>query len=111
MRSFIGHFVIFSLLFVSLEGATDVVIDGVPHGDDASHQQEFGHPLDAHDGETSDTELDGEHCNHCCHGHTAGISATVASLSTPYVTSDRPSGNSNHVHNFAQAPPTPPPNA
>lgn len=110
MRSFICHYVIFSLLFVSLEATTDVFVDGVPHGDDASHQQEFGHPLDAHDGEASAAELDDDHCEHCCHGHSASMTAQVAALAAPILCHDYGIGRSTRIRNFAQAPPTPPPN-
>jgi len=111
MRSFICNFVIFSVLFVSLESAADVVMDGFPHGDDASHQQEFGHHLDAHEDGSPSSDLDGDHCNHCCHGHSSSIAGYV-SITVPIFNADgqrvRPAP---HVRNLAQAPPTPPPNA
>lgn len=111
MRSFWCILVMVSVLSVSLEGAADIVVDGYPHGDETSHQEEFGHSLVAHDGEQSDTELDGEHCDHCCHGHSAGVTNSIASLATPFVAADQKAGRSAHVRKFAQAPPTPPPNA
>ena len=110
MRALICKLMMLSLLFVSLEGVADVVIDGIPHGDESSHQAEFGHPLDNHDGKVSDTELDGEHCEHCCHGHSSVMTAPVVSLQTPVLLRDLRVARSPFVHNFAQAPPTPPPN-
>ena len=111
MRFLICHIVILSVLFVSLEGAADMVMDGVPHGDDTAHQSEFGHPLEEHDGSVPDSELDGDHCNHCCHGHSSTITSQVASVIAPVIASDSRAEHNNQVRNFAQAPPTPPPNA
>ncbi len=73
MRSFMSILALLSFLFVSIEGTADVVLDGIPHGDPISHEQEFGHSLEAHDGEQSDAELDGDHCEHCCHGHSSSL--------------------------------------
>ncbi len=111
MRSLICQFLILSLLFVSLEGATDVVVDGVPHGNDTSHQEEFGHVLEAHQGDKSDTELDGDHCEHCCHGHTVSATTQLASIATPLNGREHQATCSSYVPNLGQAPPTPPPNA
>jgi hypothetical protein len=86
-------------------------VDGVPHGTDETHQSEFGHSLQAHDGDQSDTELDGEHCEHCCHGHSAGLNTVVAALTMPYTRSNQRIASPSHIRNLAQAPPTPPPNA
>ena len=73
MRSLICKLAILSILLVSVEGAADVVVDGVPHGDPAGHLQEFGHSLEAHTDESSNALSDGEHCEHCCHGHSSSI--------------------------------------
>ncbi len=100
-----------SVLFMSLEGAADVVMDGVPHGDDVSHQSEFGHPLEDHDGSVPDTELDGDHCQHCCHGHSSSITSQLFSFVPPMNAGDRRVDTQSDVRNFGQAPPTPPPNA
>lgn len=111
MRMFIGYLVIFSVLFVGMESAADVVVDGYPHEDITTHQAEFGHQLDAHEDGTPDRELDGEHCNHCCHGHSTGIATSIFAM-TPIASTDQPhAGRSDHMRNLAQAPPTPPPNA
>lgn len=111
MRSVICHFVILSVLFVGLESAADVVMDGYPHGDDASHQEEFGHQLDAHEDGSPSSELDGEHCQHCCHGHSASITGDIT-IAVPTLVADDPRiRRAPYVGNFAQAPPTPPPNA
>lgn len=112
MKSFWCIFVMISVLFTSVEGAADVLVDGLPHaGDVASHESEFGHSLEAHEDETSSGELDDEHCKHCCHGHTAGATGQFKSVTTSFVASEHIVGRSAIVLNFAQAPPTPPPNA
>ena len=110
MPSFVCQIVIFSLLFVSIEGAADVVLDGVPHGSDSSHLEEFGHLLNAHDGEIPDKVLDGEHCEHCCHGHSVSIVMNVACIPMPASGSSPELSHSDFVLSLAQAPPTPPPN-
>ena len=89
-----------SVLFVSLEATADVVTDGVPHGDDVAHQSEFG-----------DTELDGDHCQHCCHGHSSTITSQPAAFIAAMIAGARRVDNLVDVRNFGQAPPTPPPNA
>lgn len=111
MRSVLGQLLVLCLLFGSLEGAADVAIDGYPHGTDSGHQTEFGHALDAHEGDLSDSELDGDHCEHCCHAHSVSISAPTVSVMAEYFAFNHKPGRSPHVRNFANAPPTPPPNA
>ena len=73
MRFFCCKLALLSFLFVSIEGATDIVVDGMPHGGATSHMQEFGHSLETHGGELSDVELDCDHCDHCCHGHSSSV--------------------------------------
>ncbi len=112
MKSFWCISIIVSVLFMGMEGAADMLFDGLPHADEAaSHEDEFGHSLAAHDDETFSGDLSDEHCKHCCHGHSAGVTGEFASISTPFVPSDVDIGCSTPVHNYAQAPPTPPPNA
>ena len=111
MRILIGQIVIFSLLFGSIEGTTDTLLHGQPHGDEAAHQAEFGHPLDEHDGNVPDSDLDGDHCDHCCHGHCSTIVCPVGSCIAPVSADDRRIANQPHLQSFARAPPTPPPNA
>ncbi|MEL7025277.1 MAG: hypothetical protein AAGL69_16205 [Pseudomonadota bacterium] len=111
MRRFVSQIVILSMLFMSIEGASDMLLDGVPHGNDAAHAAEFGHALDKHDGSVSDSQLDGDHCEHCCHGHCTAIVSQVDPCVAPLSTDERRGANQNVLRNFAQAPPTPPPNA
>ena len=112
MKSFWCIFVMISVLFTSVESAADLLVDGLPHADDmVSHESEFGHSLEAHEDETSGGELDDEHCKHCCHGHSAGATGQFSSVTTSFVRSELTVGRPAFVLNFAQAPPTPPPNA
>lgn len=113
MKSFWCILVSISVLFMSVEGAADLLVDGgLPHADDvASHESEFGHALEAHEDETSSGELDDEHCKHCCHGHSAGATGQFTPVTTAFVASEHIVRRSVFVLNFAQAPPTPPPNA
>jgi hypothetical protein len=94
-----------------MDSAMDTAFDGAPHGDKVAHLDEFGHSLDAHDGTPSDTELDGEHFDHCCHAHPASITGTLLITALPMIGDNQVVGRSSPLHNFAQAPPTPPPNA
>ena len=111
MRSFMCKLALLSFLFVSIEGAADVVVDGMPHGDPTSHEQEYGHSLNAHDGDLSDSELDGDHCDHCCHGHSSSIAHSgLAPLSVP--TDEQVEiPYSDRLSDLLLTPPTPPPDA
>ena len=112
MRSLVCRIATVSFLFVSIEGAADVVVDGMLHGDATSHQEEFGHPLDAHGGELSDTELDGEHCNHCCHGHCSGITHYSDLTTSQVLAHENPHDRYiDHLRALLLTPPTPPPDA
>jgi len=109
MNSFWCSLVILSVLFMSADGAADIAIKGHPHGDGAAYQ------LDDSDSTASDslsqTDSHGDHCEHCCHGHSASMAAQLASITTPLIGCDHLARRAPHVSNFAQAPPTPPPNA
>jgi len=111
MRSLLCKLALLSFLFVSIEGAADVVVDGIPHGDETSHQQEFGHTLDAHNGEMSDEALDGEHCEHCCHGHTLSISNSILTTSEVHSSKGEQPPYADHLSVLVLTPPTPPPDA
>ena len=110
MEELLRKFVILSLLVVSLEGAADIEIDSILHGDESTHAQEFGHGLNAHGGELSDAELDGDHCQHRCHGH-----CVVVPQLASYAFSLLPRGAKYYLAqnpiNPTLAPPTPPPDA
>lgn len=111
MRSFLCKLAILSFLFVSIEGAADVVVDGIPHGDTTTHQQEFGHTLDAHNGEVSDAALDGEHCEHCCHGHCFSITNSVLTTSEQHSFREEQPPYVDQLPILVLTPPTPPPDA
>ena len=98
--------VMISVLFMSVDGAADSVTEGHAHGDGAIHVTD-----NLASDPPSDTDPDSDHCEQCCHGHSASMSATLASVTTPFVTADQRTSRSAYVRNFAQAPPTPPSNA
>ena len=106
MKSFWCILVMVSVLMMSVDGAADSVTKGHAHGGDAAHV------LDGGDAKTtSSSEADGDHCERCCHGHTASVTASVTAATTPYSKSQHALGRSANLRSFAQAPPTPPPNA
>jgi hypothetical protein len=98
-----------SVLFMSVDGAADEASTGHPHGGDP------GHFVDEHTVVAADTtsmsDLDIDHCEHCCHGHTSSITGHVKIVVPTLIATDQRVGRAKHIHNFAQAPPTPPPNA
>ena len=91
-----------SVLFMNAEGALDMASDGHPHSADLSHQ------VDTTSG--TDTDQNGNHREHCCHGHVAFIGIPLASTTLGNA-SDRQGSDARRLLNHAQAPPTPPPNA
>jgi len=101
--------VMISVLFMSVDGAADVATSGHPHGGDP------GHLIDEHSvvspNANSESEIDIDHCEHCCHGHTSSITGRVTIVVPMLIASDQRVGRTPHVYNIAQAPPTPPPNA
>lgn len=55
------------------------------------------------------SDMDANHCDHCCHGHFSGIaSPTISSNNTSY-TNDHQLARQSDIDNFGHAPPTPPP--
>ena len=105
MQDFLCHFMLISLLFASIEGAADMGEAGHAHTDHASE----------HAGQEVSTDtapdVDADHCEHCCHGHVAGIAAPACPNSIALLASNHLPGRSPFTRNFGQAPPTPPPNA
>lgn len=111
MQSFIRHIVVCLLILSSLEAAADIIVDSFLHGDNTVHEEEFGHQLDVHDEGSSDSEVDDEHCRHCCHGHGVGLAVLASPSSFVFNTNDKRLYRGPNVPALAQAPPTPPPNA
>jgi len=109
MRGFICNFVILSMLFMSLDGAADLVIKGQPH------DGESGHVLIAYAVISPDIipvhDADIGYCAHCYHNHVASIPAQVASITMTLTPGDRFVARSRHLRHLALAPPTPPPTA
>ena len=105
MSLILPRILILSLVLVSLEAMSDLDIGDLLHNDDQSHLKEFGHGLSSHGGEISDEELDGEHCQHCCHGHCAA----TPTLTDRHLDNQVSSYAGRHVSQVL-VPPTPPPN-
>ncbi len=107
MRQFLYYFVMLSVLFMSLDAAADTVIEGHPHSDDPTHQIDKlkTSSVDA----PANTDLNTDHCEHCCHGHCANIIDQFAPTIPPTNARDPINGRVRGIRNLAQAPPTPPP--
>jgi hypothetical protein len=105
MHTFLCHLLLISMLFVSIEGAADMGKSGHVHDEHANfHADPEGSGSDVAD-------IDADHCDHCCHGHLAGISPAANSNQCQILTDNDHPRRSSFVKNYAQAPPTPPPNA
>jgi len=109
MSLILPRILILSLLLVSLEAMSDLDVGDLLHNDDQSHLKEFGHDLSSHGGDVSDEELDGEHCQHCCHGHCAAMTTLTLLLSDQQSENGVSGYNGIHVSQVL-VPPTPPPN-
>ncbi len=104
-RYSILYLFIFSLLFMGIEGAIDSLGGGEhTHGDDHAHV------LDNDESLSIDSDADSNHCSHCCHGHTGSIEGNITILKCD-MSDQQFAFYQPHILNFAQAPPTPPPNA
>lgn len=104
MRPFISYLFIFSLLFMSIEGVANSMGEEHPHG------EEYTHNLDSDDSTSTNVDSNGNHCQHCCHGHCINILGHLIIMNCD-VTDQRFSIYEPYILNFSQAPPTPPPNA
>jgi hypothetical protein len=94
-----------SVLFMSVDGAADTVINGHAHADSGALQVDDGTSA------SLTTDTDDDHCERCCHGHSASITAQMTVTKAQFVVCSHPLSRSVLLRNFAQAPPTPPPNA
>jgi hypothetical protein len=108
MRTFICRFVMLSVLFMNAEAAVAVASDSHPYDDDLMHQ------IDATKSSSNDTssnlDLENAHCVHCYHGHVVGITPHFLAVTAHLSATENQRGETPHVLNYAQAPPTPPPN-
>lgn len=111
MRAALCHFVILSMLFMGMDGAADMASEGHPHSDQVAHQFDTSNPGSPDTESDTDSGQDVDHCEQCCHGHTASVIAQFPLLAPTTGTGDHLCLLTRHVVNDAQAPPTPPPNA
>ena len=107
MRSFWCIATIISVLFMSADGAADLGIQGHPHGDGAA--QHVSDPDAQEPDESTKPTAKDDHCERCCHGHSSTILTPTVSFSIAASGSESRTAGSPHIHNFASAPPTPPP--
>ena len=105
MRNFLCHFLLLSLLFLSIDGAIDMAEAGHAHTDHASAHAEHEEATDIA------PAFDADHCEHCCHGHVAGITSPANSNNNALLVSDHQPDRAFFIENFGQAPPNPPPTA
>lgn len=113
MRRVMPMLLLFSMLFASLDGAVDIAKAGHSHDDPAIQHAEVLHAAAGNlDGgsEGSDT-FTPDHCEHCCHGHTSGLMSVAALPHSECPTAAHAPHADTSILNFAQTPPTPPPNA
>lgn len=109
MNRVLSQIIIVALLVLNIEGASDLSDLWEPstgHGSEHVHQ--------VHDHETPaapdiDTECD-DIQDHCSHGHSASLVGQLAGFNPDGAYRFHIRANT-HLLNYAQAPPTPPPNA
>lgn len=89
---------------MSVEGAADMGKSGHAHTDHASEH------VSAVTVEAA-SDVDANHCDHCCHGHFSGITSPIVSSHAFAYTSEHQSARKSIINNFGHAPPTPPPTA
>jgi len=108
MRVLICHLLIFSVLYMSAEGAWDMANESHAHRDNTAHDVD----VHGHTPVNPDPLSDGDdnQCSHVCHGHTPGINGSALVL-VNLESNNYHSFNSSPHPSLSQAPPTPPPNA
>lgn len=108
MRTSICYLLIFSVLYMSAEGAWDMAKESHAHRDNTVHQINADDHTPINPDPLSDES--GNQCGHLCHGHTSSITSDSNTL--VMVESNRYDAFSLSPHSsLSQAPPTPPPNA
>ena len=110
MRTILCHVVMLSVLFMSLEGAIDIVSQGHPHSDDPAQQLDSSSSVVSEKSANTDSTPDSDNCEHCCHGHVASFVMEIPRLSI-LRTIDQATSYTARVVTLPEAPPTPPPNA
>lgn len=104
---------ILALLTMSIDGAIDIAQAGHPHEDPLSHQLDDSQQTSdsAKSTQKNPDTPSNDHCEHCCHGHTSVVTASELGAFNACGSSRQIAYLHTSVANFAQAPPTPPPNA
>ena len=100
-RTGLTYLFVFFLLFNGLEG----VIESAQ----ARHVHESGNAVDLQGSEQHQLDDSGDHYTHCCHAHAVTMEnqldkMDVSTVEQPFLIQP------DHLKNYAQGPPTPPPN-
>lgn len=111
IRTVLQTVLLLLVVIASVEGTIDRASAGHPHGGEATHQLADFDPHEHAGTSDSDDESTGSHCEHCCHGHSSGITSVAATKPMGMLGSCAEIGYDERIVVRAQAPPTPPPNA
>ena len=108
MKNFLIIYTLLSLVLVSsVEASIDQVSSGHPHESEQSHELAS---FDPHK-HTGNSDQDQQpHCEHCCHGHSSGMTNIGTTVITFALKCNAPRPRDRNADNLAFAPPTPPPN-
>ncbi len=108
-RTVLQSLLLMLVILASVEGTIDRASAGHPHSGDATHELAA---FDLHDhtgAKIDDRETTESHCEHCCHGHSAGIIASAPEKSLDVPPSCAEAGHDERIAALALAPPTPRP--
>mgnify|MGYP001822082370 CR=1 FL=1 len=110
-RTILQSLLLVLVLVASVEGTIDRASAGHPHGEESSHQLAEIDPHDHAQTGDGDEQSADVHCEHCCHGHTSGISTVISARSWNETGACSETDYDDRIKILAIAPPTPPPNA
>ena len=111
IRLFFQSLLLLLVLVASVEGTIDRASSGHPHGEESTHQLAV---YDLHEHAQSidgDEQSNDVHCEHCCHGHTSGISSAISAKPLDPTGACTVISYDDRIKILAIAPPTPPPTA
>ena len=104
----LSNLALFALLFVNIEGVTELADHGQPHDYSALHEHAH-QTTDKEEIELTHAEANDVHCDHCCHAHFSSIAhlhPISASIEHPGQTIEL---SDDSIPEFLISPPTPPP--
>ena len=109
MRHYLSNLTLVLFLFVSVEGAADMVVHGLPHDHSIIHEKTHDHSADELEGEHVHADSDGLHCDHCCHAHFSSIAHLHAISFSVEHSGETMELSDDAMPEFLITPPTPPP--